>query len=151
MNNYDNPKPPTVVVSPEAVLAKVLAATAEAYAASYQHKVMVERREVSDPNGDLAAIQAEVEAVIDRSLQAHADLAALTDEHLLSYCQQAEGAEDVLQAVRLIVGQIVPLVNAADQALERATFDALMGQAFHNQDQQDQPEGEETDNERTEE
>ena len=137
MNDYLNPQPPVVAVSPEAVLAQVLAATAEAYEASYQHKVMLERREVADLDGDLASIQEQVEAVVTRSVKAHSDLAALTDEHLLGYCQQAEGAEDVLQAVRLIVAQIVPMVNAADQALEKAVFEGLMREAFNNQDQPD--------------
>ena len=141
MSDYLNPAPPTVAVSPEAMLAQVLAATAEAYEASYQHRVMLERREVADPDGDLTSIQEQVEAVVTRSVKAHSDLAALTDEHLLGYCQQAEGAADILQAVRLIVAQIVPLVNAADAALEKATFDTLMAQAFQNQDQ-DQPEQE---------
>ena len=142
MDDYLNPQPPTVAVSPEAVLASVLAATAEAYEASYRHKVMLERREVADLDGDLASIQEQVEAVVTRSVKAHSDLAALTDEHLLGYCQQAEGAEDVLQAVRLIVAQIVPMVNAADQALEKATFDALMSQAFTQDQNQPEPDEE---------
>ena len=140
MNDELTIQPPTVAVSPEAMLAKVLAATAEAYDASFCHKVMLERREVADPDGDLASIQEQVAVVVERSIKAHSDLAALTDEHLLGYCQQAEGAEDVLQAVRLIVGQIVPMVNAADQALEKAVFEGLMREAFNNQEQTDNDE-----------
>ena len=134
MNDYQNPPPPTLVADPAVLLKQVLVAATEAYAASFDHQRMVERREVSDPTADLAGIQAEIEAVLARNIQAHSDLAALTDQHLLSYCQQAEGAEDVLQAVRLIVGQVVPIVHATDQAvqqaLEQATFETLIAQSW---------------------
>ena len=122
--------PPTLVADPAVLLTTVLQAATEAYAASFAHKRMVERKEISDPDGDLLAIQAEVKAVLDRSMKAHSDLATLTDEHLLGYCLQADGAEEVLQAVSLIVAQISPLVAAADQALEKATFEVLMRQAW---------------------
>ena len=149
MNDYLNPSPPVVAVSPEAVLASVLAATAEAYEASYRHKVLLEQHEGIDLDGDLASIQAQVEEVAARSVKAHSDLAALTDQHLLGYCQQAEGAEDVLQAVKLIVAQIVPLVHAGAEAVtiaqEKAEFSALINHAFHQDQEHDQPDNEEAD------
>ena len=122
--------PPVLVADPAVMLTRLLEAATEAYSAAFAHKRLVERREVSDPDGDLPAIQQEVSAVLDRATKAHSDLATLTDPNLLGYCLQAEGAEEVLTAVRLIVPQISVLVAAADQALERATFDVLIHRAF---------------------
>ena len=138
-HDHDNQgvPPPVLVADPAVLLTSILQAATEAYAASFAHQRMVERREISDPDGDLEAIVEEVQSVVDRALKAHSDLAALTDEHLLGYCLQAEGGEEVLHAVRLIVTQISPMVAAADQAVEKATFDAIMAQAWDNEPEPD--------------
>ena len=141
----DNLPPPTAtLVDPDAMLAQVLAAAAECYQATFEQRKMMESRELADPSVEgLENIQAAVDATLLRTQKAHSDLAALTDQHLLSYCQQAEGAEEILKAVSLVVSRIVPQVRELERLLSHAEFDALIHSAFN--EPEPEPEQEEPD------